>query len=288
MGALAARSLASRGHTVYASMRDPDGTDAKRAAALRDEADGEIRTLELDILDDASVEAAVGRIIGQSHRIDVLVNNAGHLYYGITEAFTPDQVMSSYATNCTGAHRATRAVLPHMRRQREGLLLWIGSGSTRAIPPYLGPYTTAKAAFDALAESFAWDVESLGVDTTIIHPGVFTEGTSHFADAAQANDAARASEYDGTPAKRHLDSMLEDTERLFSNGRSLDPRSSRTRSFGLSSCPAVSDLAGRSPTALTSAPRSSTAPAKSCVSGSLAECTSPAFSVARAGQFHLT
>ena len=224
IGALAARSLASRGHTVYASMRDPDGANAKRAAALRDGGDGEIRTLELDVVDDESVDAAVGRIIEQSDRIDVLVNNAGHMYYGITEAFTPDELMSSYATNCAGAHRVTRAVLPHMRRQREGLLLWIGSGSTRAIPPYLGPYAIAKAAFDALAESFAWDVESLGIDTTIIHPGVFTEGTCHFADAAQANDAARASEYDGTPAKRHLDSMLEDTERLFSNGRSPDPQ----------------------------------------------------------------
>jgi NAD(P)-dependent dehydrogenase (short-subunit alcohol dehydrogenase family) len=101
-----------------------------------------------------------------------------------------------------------------MRRQREGLLPWIGSGSTRAIPPYLGPYAIAKAAFDALAESFAWDVESLRIDTTIIHPGVFTQGTSHFTDAARANDAARASEYDRTPAERHLDSMLEDTERL--------------------------------------------------------------------------
>jgi NAD(P)-dependent dehydrogenase (short-subunit alcohol dehydrogenase family) len=100
----------------------------------------------------------------------------------------------------------------------------IGSGSTRAIPPYLGPYAIAKAAFDALAESFAWDVESLGVDTTIIHPGIFTEGTSHFADAAQATDAARASEYDGTLTKLHLDSMLEDTECLFTNGRSPDPQ----------------------------------------------------------------
>jgi NAD(P)-dependent dehydrogenase (short-subunit alcohol dehydrogenase family) len=224
MGALASRSLAARGHTVYASMRDPDGANAKRAAALRDGVDGEIRPLELDVLDDASVDAAVGRVIERSGRLDVLVNNAGHMYYGITEAFTPDELMSSYATNCAGAHRVTRAVLPHLRRQRGGLLLWVGSGSTRAIPPYLGPYSIAKAAFDALAESFAWDVESLGVDTTIIHPGIFTEGTSHFADAARPGDAARASEYDGTPARRHLDSMLQDTERLFTDGRSPDPQ----------------------------------------------------------------
>jgi NAD(P)-dependent dehydrogenase (short-subunit alcohol dehydrogenase family) len=51
IGALAARSLASRGHTVYASMRDPDGADAERVAALRKGADGEMRTLELDVLE---------------------------------------------------------------------------------------------------------------------------------------------------------------------------------------------------------------------------------------------
>ena len=102
IGALAARSLAPRGHTVYASMRDPDGADASRAEALREGVDGDIRTLELDVLNDATVDAAVGRIIEESGRIDVLVNNAGHMYYGITEAFTPDELMSSYATNCAG------------------------------------------------------------------------------------------------------------------------------------------------------------------------------------------
>jgi NAD(P)-dependent dehydrogenase (short-subunit alcohol dehydrogenase family) len=229
IGALAARSLAPRGHTVYASMRDPDGADASRAEALREGVDGDIRTLELDVLNDATVDAAVGRIIEESGRIDVLVNNAGHMYYGITEAFTPDELMSSYATNCAGAHRVTRAVLPHMRRQREGLPPWIGSGSTRAIPPYLGPYAIAKAPFDALAESFAWDVESLGIDTTIIHPGVFTEGTCHFADAEQATDATRASEYDGTPANSL-------TCLAIRWGR---PRRTGCRSRGSAKCPAL-------------------------------------------------
>ena len=64
-----------------------------------------MRTLELDALDDASADAAVGRVIEQSGRIGVLVNNAGRMYCGVTAAFTPYQLMSSYATNCAGAHR---------------------------------------------------------------------------------------------------------------------------------------------------------------------------------------
>lgn len=109
-----------------------------------------------------------------------------------------------------------------MRRAGSGLLLWVGSGTTRAIPPFLGPYSAAKAAFDAFAESTAWDVAAYGIETTILMPGVFTQGTEHFAKAAMPEDAARAAEY-GRIA-RFLASSGEDTERLMLNGVSADPQ----------------------------------------------------------------
>ncbi len=133
-------------------------------------------------------------------------------------------MLQAYDTNCVGAFRLNRAVLPVMRRQGAGLLLWNASGTTRAIPPFLTPYTAAKAAFDAFAEGTAWEVESLGIETTIVHPGVFVDGTSHFPGAAFAADTERSAEYEPTPAAAALGALERDTRRLFRPDHGGDPQ----------------------------------------------------------------
>ena len=156
IGRLAARSLADAGHTVYATMRDPEGRNAAKAADLLDyaaERDVDLRIVELDVLSQDSADGAVATAMDQSGRLDVVVHNAAHLYYGVTEAFTPEQLLRAYDTNTVGALRANRAALPMLRRQGSGLLLWVGSGTSMVVPPYLAPYTAAKAAMDSLAES---------------------------------------------------------------------------------------------------------------------------------------
>ncbi|MFE0456979.1 SDR family NAD(P)-dependent oxidoreductase [Streptomyces sp. NPDC058914] len=159
MGALSSISLAQAGHRVFASMRDPEGRNAQKAQALiaqTKDAPGELSVVELDVLSEESATAAVERVVRQAGGLDVVVHNAAHLLVGVTEAFSPEEVLRAFDVNAVGALRVNRAVLPVMRRQESGLLLWIGSGTTRAIPPFLAPYTAAKAAFDAFAESTAW------------------------------------------------------------------------------------------------------------------------------------
>jgi NADP-dependent 3-hydroxy acid dehydrogenase YdfG len=76
-------------------------------------------------------------------RVDrlVVVHNAGHMVLGATEAFTPEQLAAVYDTNVLSTQRVNRAVLPHLRAQGDGLLVWVGSSSTRGgTPPYLAPY----------------------------------------------------------------------------------------------------------------------------------------------------
>ena len=226
MGALASVSLAAAGHNVYASMRDPKGRNAKHAQDLLDrtaDSPGTLSVVELDVLSEDSAVAAVETIVEESGRLDVVVHNAAHLMMGVTEAFSPEEVMRAFDVNAVGALRVNRAVLPLMRRQESGLLLWVGSGTTRAIPPFLGPYTAAKAAFDAFAESTAWDVSIYGIETTILMPGVFTEGTAHFANAGFPADTERAAEYDDRVGP-FLASSGEDTEKLFPDGVSADPQ----------------------------------------------------------------
>jgi NAD(P)-dependent dehydrogenase (short-subunit alcohol dehydrogenase family) len=199
-GRLAVQTLAGAGHTVYAGIREVTGRNASAVADLtKYAADGglDLRILELDISDQASVDAAIAAIIGEQGRLDVIVHNAGHMVLGPAEAFTPEQYASVFDTNVLGAQRVNRAALPHLRAQRSGLVVWVGSSSTRGgCPPFLAPYFGAKAALDAIAVSYAGELIRFGIDTTIIVPGSYTRGTNHFAHAGTPADTERAASYD--------------------------------------------------------------------------------------------
>lgn len=204
-GAITARRLAQAGHIVYASMLDLGGENASKAAELAKFAADhkvELRALELDVTSQSSADQALHTILDAEGRLDVLVHNAGHMVFGPAEAFTPEQLAHLYDVNVLGTQRVNRAALPAMRRQGQGLLVWVSSSSVfGGIPPYLGPYFAAKAGMDALAASYSRELTRWGIETSIIVPGVFTKGTNHFADAGKPEDHARAAEYEAGPFK---------------------------------------------------------------------------------------
>ncbi len=109
-----AETLARAGHTVFASMRDPKGKNKNHAEALRKQG---IEVIELDVSSAVSVDNGVKELLKRAKRIDVLVNNAGIMSAGVTEAFTSEQAKIVFNTNVWGVLRTTRAVLPSMRRQ---------------------------------------------------------------------------------------------------------------------------------------------------------------------------
>jgi NAD(P)-dependent dehydrogenase (short-subunit alcohol dehydrogenase family) len=199
IGKLSAQALALAGHTVYATMRDIDGRNAARAAEARDWArthGADLRPLELDVLSQVSCDAAVAAVVAEQGRLDVVVQNAGHLVVGPTEAFTAEEVMQVLDTNFLGAQRVLRAALPRLRARESGLLLWISSTTTKGgFPPFLGPYGAAKAAMDSLAVSLSYEVARFGIETAIMVPGAFTRGTEHFPSAGKPRDAERAAAY---------------------------------------------------------------------------------------------
>ena len=122
-GRLTVEALAKAGHTVYASMRETTGRNAAEVAkvAAFSQAHGvDLRTVELDVLSQDSVDAAVAKVIVDTGRIDVLVHNAGHMAFGPAEAFTPEQFAQLYDVNVLSTQRVNRAVLPHLRRQKQG------------------------------------------------------------------------------------------------------------------------------------------------------------------------
>lgn len=225
IGNLTARSLAAAGHTVYASMRNLSEHNAAQAAELVElgKREGQdLRVVELDVTSQESADAAVATILKETGRLDTVVHNAGHLFVGYVEAFTAEDVAHLFDINTIGVHRVNRAALPHMRERRSGTLIYVGSTTSVVVPPFLGPYVASKTAADALAQVTAYEVNPLGIETTIVMPGPFTQGTQHFPNASHAGDAERAAGY------AELDSLVarneQATEGLFPPGVDANPR----------------------------------------------------------------
>ena len=212
-GAMTARALADAGHTVYAGMRATDGRNASVAKEFDAYAE-QAHSVEMDVADQDSVDAAIESIVTEAGRLDVVVHNAGHMTLGPVEAFTVEQLAAVYDVNVLSTQRVNRAALPHLREQRDGLLVWVGSSSARGgTPPYLGPYFAAKAAEDALAVSYAAEISRFGIDTTIVVPGSFTSGTNHYAHAGHPDDTATAAAYEAA-SPGQMDDLLAAQARL--------------------------------------------------------------------------
>ena len=185
-----AETLASAGHTVFASMRDPKAKNQHHADELHKRG---IKVVALDVSSDASVEKAIGEVLANARTIDVLVNNAGVASAGITEAFTPDQAKVIFNTNVVGVLRTSRAVLPAMRNQRDGLIINIGSILGRVTFPFFGIYGASKFAVEALTDSLRYEVSQLGIDVTLLQPSAYP--TAMYGSALQPADITRAGGY---------------------------------------------------------------------------------------------
>jgi len=202
IGRAVAEVLARAGHCVYASMRLTADHGGERADELRRHAEREatdLRVIELDVLSQASCGAAVEQILSEQGRIDVVVNNSGMLMVGMTEAFAPEQLAQIFETNTVSWLRVNRAVLPAMRRQGRGILVYISSTTAHIFEPFMGPYVASKAAGEALAEVMGFEVSRFGIESVIVVPGAFTSGTEHFADARFPADVAVTAQYGDLP-----------------------------------------------------------------------------------------
>jgi NAD(P)-dependent dehydrogenase (short-subunit alcohol dehydrogenase family) len=194
-----AETLFRAGHTVYASLRGAQDKNREAAEALRNLG---IKTVELDVRDDASVEAGVENVLAEAGKIDVLVNNAGVGSAGVTEAFTAEQAKVVFDTNVIGLIRVTRAVLPSMRQRRDGLIINIGSVLGRVTFPFLGIYGASKFAVEALTDSLRYELSQLGIEVVEVQPSAYptnfytgihtpadTEVTKSYGEVGQIPDA---------------------------------------------------------------------------------------------------
>jgi len=195
-GRLFTETLARKGHTVFATMRDPGGRNTKNASEIRTLAQNEslpIHVLEMDVTDDASVERATDAAVSKAGRIDVAINNAGYFLTGLEEAVTTEQARRLMDTNFLGPVRVNRAVLPHMRSQRSGVLMYISSGAGRITFPSAGFYCASKFALEALAEAYSYELAAQGIESVIVEPGAYE--TPVFGNTVTAADEGRTNTY---------------------------------------------------------------------------------------------
>jgi NAD(P)-dependent dehydrogenase (short-subunit alcohol dehydrogenase family) len=133
----------------------------------------QIYPVKLDVTQYDDVYRAVADVVSHFGRIDVLVNNAGFGIVGAAEAFTDEQVRSQLETNLYAPIEITRAVLPHMRKQRSGRILQISSIGGRVGNPGVSIYQAAKFGLGGFSEALAKEVAPLGIFVTCVEPGGF-------------------------------------------------------------------------------------------------------------------
>jgi NAD(P)-dependent dehydrogenase (short-subunit alcohol dehydrogenase family) len=176
IGRLTAETLAREGHTVYATMRDRDGRNRDSGDALLHLAQEQklaIRVLDMNVTDESAIQDAVGEILRETSRIDIVVNNAGLMSIGLAEGFTEAQAAHQMDVNFLGPVRVCRAVLPHMRVQRAGLLIHVTSIVGRLLFPGCAFYCASKFAHEAYAEVLHYELKGTGVESVIVEPGPY-------------------------------------------------------------------------------------------------------------------
>jgi NAD(P)-dependent dehydrogenase (short-subunit alcohol dehydrogenase family) len=160
IGEATAQRLVTAGYKVYGTSRR--GTQAGRRS---------FEMLSLDVTSDASVQAATETVIRSEGRIDLLVNNAGFgVAPGGAEESSLDQARSIFETNFFGIVRMTRAVVPHMRSQRSGRIINIGSVLGFLPMPYGALYSATKHAIEGYSESLDHELRTRGIRVSVIEP----------------------------------------------------------------------------------------------------------------------
>ena len=163
IGEETARRLQGLGYTVYGA--------ARRTGRLEKLAAEGVRPLAMDVTDDASMTAGIARIIEETGRIDVLINNAGYGSYGAIEDVPIDEARRQFEVNLFGLGRLVQLVTPHMRGQKSGTIINISSMGGRLTTPLGGWYHATKYAVEALSDALRMELKPFGIDVVLVEPG---------------------------------------------------------------------------------------------------------------------
>jgi NAD(P)-dependent dehydrogenase (short-subunit alcohol dehydrogenase family) len=174
IGAATARLLHARGFTVFGTTRSTNPTSPP-----------DFTMLSLDVTSDASVRECIDRVLSQTGRIDVLVNNAGYVLNGAIEETSLAEAKDQFETNFFGVIRLVNAALPSMRQARAGRIINIGSLVGLIAVPYSAFYCATKFALEAYSESLWYELKPFVVGVSLIEPGYIRTSISQAARTAE-------------------------------------------------------------------------------------------------------
>jgi NAD(P)-dependent dehydrogenase (short-subunit alcohol dehydrogenase family) len=192
IGQAVASAFAAKGFEVFGTSRNPQRTEPIAGVEL----------VQLDVTDPESVEAAVATVIQRAGRIDILVNNAGFGVLGAAEESSTAQAQRLFDTNFFGLVRMTREVLPHLRSQRSGRIINIGSVLGFVPAPYGALYSASKHAVEGYSESLDHETRDFGVRVSVVEPGY----TKTSFDAAAVDADSPIDSY--APVREHVKNVL--------------------------------------------------------------------------------
>ncbi|PYU26458.1 MAG: short-chain dehydrogenase/reductase [Acidobacteria bacterium] len=187
------RAALQRRDSVIATSRQPQAV-----AAAFSKASDRLLALPMDLRDRAQIASVVERAIARFGCIDVLVNNAGYGVTGAVEEASEKEITAVYDTNVFGLLRVTRAILPHMRKQRTGHIVNLSSiGGLTGLPGW-GIYNSTKFAVEGLSEALAAELAPLGIGVTLVEPGPFR---TDFLGGSLVKAANTLPDYEATAGK---------------------------------------------------------------------------------------
>src|ERR671934_134336 len=207
-------TLARNGFLTYATMRNLNKSENIKSVATKENLP--LHIIQLDVNDDTSVKNAVQKILSETGRIDVLVNNAGYGLNGAFEDLAIDEIKAQYETNVFGLIRTTQAVLPIMRKQKSGTIVNISSGAGRFGFPGGSAYVSTKFAVEGLSESMSYELEPFGIKVVIVEPGVIK---TNFGNGLVI---AKKSQDPNSPYSQIMQKMASGFEELMKNSSSAD------------------------------------------------------------------
>lgn len=164
IGKETAKLFQSKGWNVIATMRNPE----KETDLIKLE---NVCVSKLDVLDLGSIQQAINDGIQKFGSIDVLLNNAGYGAYGPLESFPRENILRQFNTNVIGLLDVTRAILPHFRENRKGIIINVSSMGGKMTFPLGSLYHGTKFAVEGISESLRYEVEQFGGMVKIIEPG---------------------------------------------------------------------------------------------------------------------
>lgn len=160
IGRACAARLVRAGHRVYGGSRHPEQA-----------AEGSFLTIQIDVSDDASVNAALAQILELEKGIDTVVLSAGFSMLGAVEDTTAADARDIFETNYWGVVRIVQAVLPLMRRRGGGHIVVISSVAGRLAVPFRAYYSSTKFALEGFCEALSLEVACHGIAVSLVAPG---------------------------------------------------------------------------------------------------------------------